>query len=104
LSGLADASQLDIPKAQLARRYREEFDKYRMIKDLPTIDMLIYRGKFELDEAKNLWKQKIHVLNFFSSPKDVGVTLPRMPKGIDEVLRGSRVKQAKLRMTLFCSF
>lgn len=66
--------QVDYPKEQIAKRFREEFERNRGLKDHKMVDVLVFKGYTELDEAKFLWKQRPHVMAFlaptnFTNPK-----------------------------------
>ncbi|TPX33966.1 hypothetical protein SeMB42_g07394 [Synchytrium endobioticum] len=56
---------LDIPSAMIRSRIRAEFKKNRFIRHPATIDVLLFKGRTELEETMNMWKQKTHVLRFF---------------------------------------
>ncbi len=59
------AYPLDLPVATVRARIRQEFERYRSLRDLPIIDRLILLGTQELIDTHSKWKQKTHILNYF---------------------------------------
>ena len=59
--------QIDYPKEHVASRFREEWERNRSVRDTAMIDLLVFKGWAELDEAKFLWKQRPHVMAFMNA-------------------------------------
>ncbi|XP_060558894.1 NADH dehydrogenase [ubiquinone] 1 alpha subcomplex subunit 6-like [Ruditapes philippinarum] len=57
---------LTVTVAECRAKVRENFEKNRNVTDVRVIDMLFIKGQHELEETKNIWKQKNHVMNYFN--------------------------------------
>lgn len=57
--------QLDMTRTEMRVRIKQEFQKHMSVKDAKVLDLLVFKGTTELEEAKLLWKTKSHVVRFF---------------------------------------
>lgn len=71
--------QLDLTRAEMRERIKQEFAKHTNVADIKVVDMLVFKGATELEEAKLIWKTKSHVVRFFV-PERAGRSAPEMRK------------------------
>lgn len=71
--------QLDLTRTEMRARIKQEFEKHSRVSDINVVDLLVFKGATELEEAKLLWKTKSHVVRFFV-PERAGRSLPEMKR------------------------
>ena len=71
--------QLDQTRSELREKIKSEFNKHSSVTDTRVIDMLVFKGAAELEEAKMIWKTKSHVVRFFV-PERAGRSLAEMKR------------------------
>jgi len=56
---------LEYPPSVLRTRVRQEFLKNKEVKEPFVIDMLVFKGRLELQETVEIWKTRSHVEKYF---------------------------------------
>lgn len=59
--------QMELPVSTVRSKIRQEFERNRYVSDLPTIDVLLFKGQAEYQEINNFWKQQSHVMKYVLS-------------------------------------
>lgn len=68
---------MDLPVSAAKAKVREHFRANAHIQDKKVIDVLVFKGKQTLDEVRNVWMQKTHVMRFFP---ELGLKPPQEKK------------------------
>ncbi|KAF2404768.1 NADH dehydrogenase 1 alpha subcomplex 6 [Trichodelitschia bisporula] len=77
---------MNMPVPRIRTKIRQEFEKNRMVKHLPTVDVLITHSHTEFQETMNFWKQLNHVMKYFRTEEEPTARLP--PNFITGFLEG----------------
>ncbi|KAF2114748.1 hypothetical protein BDV96DRAFT_575830 [Lophiotrema nucula] len=67
---------LNLPVSTLRTKVRQEFERHRYVKQLKTVDVLLFNSHQEFQETLNYWKQMTHVLKYFRTEEDPKARLP----------------------------
>lgn len=63
---IKETYNISLPIRAMKSRIRDEFEKYRQVRDPRVIEQLIFKGYQELEECQDHFKQRSHVSLFFS--------------------------------------
>ncbi|KAH8924246.1 NADH dehydrogenase, alpha subcomplex, subunit 6 [Atractiella rhizophila] len=85
---------LPFPPSVIRAKIRSEFDKYKEVKDLEAVDVLLLKGHQEFQETLNLWKMDTHVMRWFAAEE-----APAQPTTFMESFYAGRDDPAAVRPT-----
>ncbi|KAF0852369.1 mitochondrial Complex I (CI) NADH:ubiquinone oxidoreductase subunit B14/NB4M/NDUFA6 [Andalucia godoyi] len=57
--------QVDLPESDMRALLRKEFRKHPGIRDAAVVDMLVFKGKQEVEETLRQWKPRTTLLKYF---------------------------------------
>ncbi|KAF8305587.1 NADH-ubiquinone oxidoreductase Complex1 subunit [Clavulina sp. PMI_390] len=60
---------LNVPASLIRTRIREQFELNSHIQDPAVLDVLLHKGRVDLQETLNVWKQEPHILGVLLAPK-----------------------------------
>ncbi|EDQ88799.1 uncharacterized protein MONBRDRAFT_37277 [Monosiga brevicollis MX1] len=76
--------RLDKTEEECRAKLKEKFLINKNVQDVRQIDMLVIKGKMELEETLKVWKQTTHVMRFFEDPQtNMNPPKPFMDKFLD---------------------
>ncbi|KAL4401662.1 NdufA6 NADH-ubiquinone oxidoreductase subunit [Malassezia pachydermatis] len=76
---------IDVPPALMRAKIRSMFERYRDVKDVAVLDVLLLKGYQEYQETMNAWKQTPHVMRLFAEEE-----APATPKTFLEKFYATR--------------
>ena len=65
---------LEYNRTQCVAKLKEKFRENSHVRDPRAIDLLVFKGRQELDECVYTWKQRTHILRYFQDTKRKPVT------------------------------
>lgn len=60
---------MTIPPALVRQRIRAEFERHKYVEDPKVIDILVTKGRQDLQEVLNAWQQESHILGVLLKDK-----------------------------------
>merc|ERR1739848_158904 len=61
--------QMNTSVSACRSKLREVFLSNADVKDIRVLDMLIVKGTMELEEMRNVWQQRCHIMKYFKEEK-----------------------------------
>jgi NADH dehydrogenase (ubiquinone) 1 alpha subcomplex subunit 6 len=83
---------LELSPSQLKKVIRENFHKHKDVKDPQIVDILVFKGASELEEALLLWKTHSHVMRYFAPARKPDISSPAI-SGAEFMLQGMKPPQ-----------
>ncbi|BGP43219.1 ndufa6 NADH-ubiquinone oxidoreductase subunit [Rhodotorula kratochvilovae] len=85
---------LNIPAHAIRAKVREEFDRNAAVTDIKAVDVLLLKGRQDLQETLNCWKMDSHILRWFSKEE-----LPPRPDNFLDAFYNSRDDSKEVQPT-----
>ncbi|GAA6051418.1 hypothetical protein JCM3770_000509 [Rhodotorula araucariae] len=85
---------LNVPAHAIRAKIREEFDRNAAVTDIKAVDVLLLKGRQELQETLNCWKMDTHVLRWFANEE-----LPPRPDNFLDAFYNSRDDSKEVQPT-----